>query len=192
VDKRNLRQGGLYIVVNCDVIKDLIPLVNDDVASEESKKIVNNHCESCSDCSNLLTNKPSYKPKDEKIIKALKKSVLTTQLAIVSIGILIGIWFTGSNSTLYNFYIMPFVGGLAYFTLRKKSLYVPLFIIMLTELLQILRAIPYLKSGIVENLQSLGIIVRGALFYAVIYALLSVIGIAISFLLSYTFRRDKK
>jgi hypothetical protein len=63
---------------------------------------------------------------------------------------------------------------------------------MLTELLQILRAIPYLKSGIVENLQSLGIIVRGALLYAVIYALLSVIGIAISFLLSYTFRRDKK
>jgi hypothetical protein len=192
VDKRNLRKGGLRIMVNCDVVKDLIPLVNDDVASEESKKLVNSHCENCSDCRTLLTNEPGCQPKDEKIIKSLKKSVLTTQLAIVTFGILIGIWFTGSNNTLYNFYIMPFVGGLAYFTLRKKSLYVPLFIIMLTELLQILRAIPYLKSGIVENLQSLGIIVRGALLYAVIYALLSVIGIAISFLLSYTFRRDKK
>jgi hypothetical protein len=192
VDKRNLRKGGVSVMVNCDVIRDLIPLVNDDVASEESKKVVNDHCESCSDCRKLLTNEISYQPKDEKIIKALKKSVLTTQLAIVAIGILIGIWFTGSNNALYNFYIMPFVGGLAYFTLRKKSLYVPIFIIVLTELLQLLKAIPYLKSSIVENLQNLGTIIYGALFYAVIYALLSVIGIVISFLLSYAFGRDKK
>lgn len=179
-------------MVNCDIIKDLIPLVNDDVASEESKKIVNNHCESCSDCRNLLTNKPVYKPKDENIIKALKKSVLTTQLAVVAIGILLGIWFTGSYNALYNFYIMPFVGGLAYFTLRKKSLYVPLLIVVLTELLQLLKAIPYLKSGIVENLHSLGTILYSALFYSITYAFLSVIGIAISFLLNYAFRRDKR
>lgn len=179
-------------MANCDVIKDLIPLVNDDVASEESKKIVSIHCENCDACRKLLTNKISYQPKDEKIIKALKKSVLTTQLTIVSIGILIGIWFTGSNNTLYNFYIMPFVGVLAYLALRKRSLYMPLFIIVLTELLQLLKAIPYLKSGIAQNLQSLGTVLYGALFYAIIYALLSAIGIAISFLLSYTFRRDKK
>ena len=87
---------------------------------------------------------------------------------------------------------MPFVGGLAYFTLRKKSLYVPIVIIVLTELLQLLKAIPYLKSSIVENLQNLGTIIYSALFYAVIYALLSVIGIVISFLLNYAFGRDRK
>jgi hypothetical protein len=192
VDKRNLRKGGLSIVVNCEVVKDLIPLVNDDVASEESKKIVNNHCESCGDCRNLLTNKPVYKPKDENIIKALKKSVLTTQLAIVAIGILFGIWFTGSYNTFYNFYIMPFVGGLAYFTLRKKSLYVPLLIVVLTEMIQLLKVIPYLQSGIVENLQSLSSVLYSALFYGIIYALLSVVGITITFLLNYAFRRERK
>ena len=179
-------------MVNCDVVKDLIPLVNDFVASEESKKIVNIHCENCSDCRKLLTNEIIYQPKDEKIIKSLKKSVLTTQLAVVTVGILIGIWFTGSNNTLYNFYIMPFVGGLSYFTLRKKSLYVPLIIIVLTELFQLLKAIPHLNSGIVENLHSLGIMLHSMLLYAVVYALLSVIGIVISFLLIYSFGRNKK
>lgn len=87
---------------------------------------------------------------------------------------------------------MPFVGVLASLALRKKSLYLPLFIIVLTELLQLLKALPYLKSGIAQNLQSLGTVLYGALFYAIIYALLSAISIAISFLLSYTFRRDKK
>ena len=61
-------------MVNCDVVKDLIPLVNDDVASEESKKLVNSHCENCSDCRTLLTNEPGCQPKDEKNIKSLKKS----------------------------------------------------------------------------------------------------------------------
>lgn len=179
-------------MVDCDVIKDLIPLVNDDVASEESKKMVRLHCENCSDCRELLINKSGAQPKDEKIIKALKKSILMTQLAIVSSGILIGIWFTGSHNTLYNFYIMPFVGVLAYLALRKKSLYVPLFIIVLTELAQLLKALPYLEAGLVENLCALGVILYGALFYAIIYALLSASGIAISFLLSYALGRDTK
>lgn len=179
-------------MVDCDVIKDLIPLVNDDVASEESKKMVGLHCESCSDCRELLSNKIGYQPKDEKIIKALKKSIFTTQLAVGSIGILIGIWFTGSQNTLYNFYIMPFVGVLAYLALRKRSLYVPLFIIVLTELVQLVKALPYLESGLVENLHTLGVVLYGALFYAIIYALLSASGIAISFLLSYALRRDRR
>ena len=177
-------------MVDCDVIKDLIPLVNDDVASEASKKIVGHHCERCSDCRSLLLGERGCPPEDDRIISALKKSILTTQIALLAAGILVGIWFTGSNNTLYNFYIMPLVGALAYFALRKKSLYVPPFIIILTELLQMLKAIPYLDAGPVRNLQILGTIFKSNLFYALIYALLSATGMAVAFLLIYTFRRE--
>lgn len=37
--------------VTCDVIKDLIPLYVDDVLSEDSKKIVDEHLEGCAGCS---------------------------------------------------------------------------------------------------------------------------------------------
>ena len=178
-------------MVSCDVINDLIPLVNDYVASEESKNLVYSHCEKCNDCRKLLATKTICRPKDEEIIKSLKKSVLATQLFILSIGILIGILFTGSNNVFYNFYIMPFVGGLSYLTLRKKSLYVPLIIIALTEVLKLIKTIPYLKSGIAENLYILSVMLQSDLLYAIIYALLSIVGITISFLLSYAFRRDK-
>ncbi|MGI6616229.1 MAG: zf-HC2 domain-containing protein [Dethiobacteria bacterium] len=178
-------------MVDCDVIKDLIPLVNDDVASEESKKIVKDHCEGCSNCRGLLVSESGPQPTDDRIIRALKKSVLSTQIALLAIGVLIGIWFTGSNNTLYNFYIMPFAGVLTYFALLKKSLYVPLFIFILTELIQLLRAIPYLGAGIVQNLQILGTIFHSTLLYAVIYALLSATGIAVAYLLIYAFRREK-
>ncbi len=178
-------------MAHCDVVKDLIPLVNDGVASDESRKTVYDHCESCGDCKKLLSAELSCQPKDEKIVKALKRSVFTTQLAIVSAGILIGIWFTGSNNTFYNFYIMPIVGGLSCFILRKKSLYVPLVVFVLTELFQILKEIPYMESGIVENLRGLGILLNATLPYAGFYALLCATGIAIFYLLSYAFGRDK-
>lgn len=178
-------------MLSCNVIRDLIPLVNDDVASEESKIIVKGHCEGCSECRDLLTSKPSCGPKDEKIIRTLKNSVLATQLAIVSIGILLGVWFTGSYNAFHNFYIMPFVGGLAYFALGKKSLYVPLSVFVMTELLQVLRAIPYLNIGQLLDLLGLGVILYSALLYAVLYALLSTVGIIVSFLLTYAFRRDR-
>lgn len=39
---------------NCEIVKDLIPLVADNIASEESKKFVENHCETCDDCKKEL------------------------------------------------------------------------------------------------------------------------------------------
>lgn len=178
-------------MVDCDVVKDLIPLVNDDVASGASRRLVNDHCEGCSDCRRLLADERGRQPEDDRIIRALKKSVLATQIAVLTIGVLIGIWFTGSSNTLYNFYIMPFVGALAYFALRKKSLYVPLFIIALTALFRMLKAIPYLDAGPLQNLRALGAILQSSLPYALIYALLAAAGIAVSFLLIYTFRGER-
>lgn len=39
---------------NCEIIKDLIPLVADNIASEESKRFVENHCETCDECKKEL------------------------------------------------------------------------------------------------------------------------------------------
>lgn len=34
----------------CAIVQNLIPLVNDEVTSDESKKFVLKHCEYCQDC----------------------------------------------------------------------------------------------------------------------------------------------
>lgn len=96
-------------MVDCDVIKDLIPLVNDDVASGASKKMVNNHCEGCSDCRRLLAHESGRPPEDDRIIRALKRSVLTTQIVLLAAGILISPFFP-RNSTSVD---MPTLNSLA-------------------------------------------------------------------------------
>lgn len=35
----------------CDLIKDMLPLYHDDICSEESRKIVQEHLEKCENCS---------------------------------------------------------------------------------------------------------------------------------------------
>lgn len=39
---------------NCDIVRDLIPLVADDIASENSKMFVEKHCETCNECKKEL------------------------------------------------------------------------------------------------------------------------------------------
>lgn len=39
---------------NCDIVKDLIPLYIDNVASEESRSLVETHCDNCEECKKFL------------------------------------------------------------------------------------------------------------------------------------------
>ena len=40
--------------INCNVIKDLLPLCCEDIASKESKELVNEHCKECSECNSYF------------------------------------------------------------------------------------------------------------------------------------------
>lgn len=47
---------GISSLVNCDVIKDILPLYVENMVSNSSKQLVLMHLESCSDCKNLEEN----------------------------------------------------------------------------------------------------------------------------------------
>ena len=65
---------------NCDVIRDLIPLYVDRTASEESIRLVDEHCTECKNCSKIIEMckadiefNSNNKEKMEKVWKNLKK-----------------------------------------------------------------------------------------------------------------------
>lgn len=126
------------------------------------------------------------------MIKAIKKSLFISQIAIAILGILVGVWFTTSNNILYNFYIMPLVGAVSYLALKKKSLFVPLGIITTVELMQILKTIPFLSYNFGKAINQIGTLLISNIYFGIIFAILSLIGILIAFLFEFTFRRDKK
>ena len=50
VDKSHFGKGGIKMKISCDVILDLIPLVKDGVASDDSSTIVKEHIKNCESC----------------------------------------------------------------------------------------------------------------------------------------------
>ena len=62
---------------NCDLISDLLPLYKDEICSEASRKIVEEHLAECPDCKKIL-NSLNDVTIDEKIVKE-KEEVIGTQ-----------------------------------------------------------------------------------------------------------------
>ncbi len=88
--------------MNCDIIKDLVPLYIDGCCSEESRKTVKEHIESCKNCKQIFDgmNYPSDIISAKKVTMPLKKidtwraSILQSVLLFVAFGLItIGVAF---------------------------------------------------------------------------------------------------
>lgn len=151
----------------CGIVRDLIPLVNDGVASQESQEFVETHCLTCSDCRALLDKLPNYNEKNmnEKWNKKLKM----TWAGFIALMILLATSFSETQYQFHNFILVPFIGGLGYWILKKKVyiLYIFVFISqMIIALLQQGLHSFLLYVAIYWLLLSIGIIIGGCFHYA--------------------------
>lgn len=78
--------------ISCDVISDLIPLVKDNVASEDSIKLVTDHLKSCERCKlefgSTLPIQDEFD--DRRVISSIKKKLFLAMSALLLIGAFIG------------------------------------------------------------------------------------------------------
>lgn len=174
--------------ISCEVILDLIPLVKDGIASDDSTTIVKHHIENCHSCKaefeTFEDNRIEQSPvKDEKIISAMKRSIFMTQLVILVTGAIIGVALSNSMNMFYNFIIMPIVGGISLFTLKRKWYLASLGVFLLSYLWQTI-------VGIASNGFQWGYLYYG-LFYSVIYAALVGLGVIITMLLKYALKKER-
>ena len=74
---------------NCNIVKDLLPLYKENLLSDESKKIVEEHLKSCSECENLLKDQIEIESKNTKpldfVEKRIKKESRYFTLAVVAL-----------------------------------------------------------------------------------------------------------
>lgn len=174
----------------CGVILDLIPLVKDNVASEESKNIVTEHIKTCDSCRNEFemfeSSNMEQSIKDEKVLSAIRRSIFITQIVVLVGGAIIGIGLTGTMGMFYNFIIMPVIGIISFITLRKKSYIAPILIFILTYLWQVATFIIKIKGKFDWRI----LILQTSLFYSLVYTGLVTLGIIIAILLNFSFRKE--
>lgn len=174
--------------INCNVILDLIPLVKDGVASNESTLIVNEHVEHCAMCKTELDAFESIgieplKLKDRKILFDIKRSVYISQIVVLVLGAILGIALSSSMGMFYNFIIMPIIGGVSLILFKNKWVVVALAIFVVTYLWQTVLVMA-------ENGFSMAGLTVG-IYYSTVYAFLVVLGTVIARLLWFAFEKGE-
>lgn len=122
--------------MNCNIIQDLIPLVNDGVASQDSEQLVLEHCQECEECSSLLDNKPLVN--ETQLNKKWKKKIRITILGMMVLVMMIACSFSGTMYQFQNFILMPTIGILSYGILKNKIYYVYILISLIQCFMSIL------------------------------------------------------
>ena len=78
--------------IDCSIIKDLLPLYADEVCSEESRKLVAEHIEHCTECKAELEkmgiNISVSAEKDIKVVKRIKKRIRTEKIIVSLVAVL--------------------------------------------------------------------------------------------------------
>lgn len=177
---------------NCNIVKDLLPLYAEGMASEESRGFVEEHLACCEDCRKELEDikkeptvkcEPTGDSSDlKKALKKLRGRIEVLAAMIIIFGSVLGVGLTNHTSMFYNIVIMPIIGALGYVIMRWRALYnIPIILVLSTVLEMFLRFI----GG--ESVSLAGYF--GMLIY---YAPAALVGIVIAALYAFAFRKEEK
>ena len=161
----------------CEVIRDLLPLVQDGVASEESSLLVREHlatCECCKNNDSLTKAVETDEGLDKKLLSSLRKTAFGIGVGLLLIGAVLGAALIDTSvGVFYNFVLMPALGILGFWLLGKKCFLVPIGAFLISFLWQIPESGWY------------------GWFYSLLFALFSAIGILIAYLLKVAFGKGE-
>ncbi len=167
--------------ISCEMCMDLMPLVQDGIASEDSALAVELHIKDCPDCARLFEGEIPQPSDSKKILEKIQRKARTFTAMLLMFGIFYGLGLTASNGIFYNVIIMPIIGGLGYYLFRWRALYIIPSLLFVTH--------------IATNALGLGeehLILPMLLMWTGIYCAAALVGFVIAGLLHFAFKKEDK
>ncbi len=169
--------------ITCEVCMDLMPLVRDGIASNDSKMAVEQHVKSCAACEALYGEgmPPAVSP--EKAFHRFRRQVQLFSVFLLMFGSFFGLGLTAGSDMFYNSLIMPMLGILGYAIFRWKALYnVPILLLLIHALLNLFRAVQGAEHLDVSSL----------LMWTALYSAFVLLGVFIAALFYYALKKNEK
>lgn len=118
--------------IKCEVIQDLITLYIDELSSEESNELIENHIKKCKECEEFLKGvsiknddilseeeKITYEEKEDTLINKIKKSKYHWALVVTILLATIASLMTQGRFLFNGFLVFPAVGAIGYLLVKK-------------------------------------------------------------------------
>lgn len=181
---------GPPVTLSCEICRDLLPLVQDGVASPESEAAVRAHLQHCEACRALWPEAgenpaPAPLPDDEKVVRKLRDRVNGWLLTFIACGL---IWGMASSrlqflNGLLFVLIFPFVSGFTYWMGGRVWRAIPPLAAVLWAVYQLIDTRKFYVPDAYGSFAWL----TAACMGAVVVALLCLIGTLAAALLKYAF-----
>ncbi|MBQ6933767.1 MAG: zf-HC2 domain-containing protein [Clostridia bacterium] len=170
--------------ITCDMCIDLMPLVLDGLASEDSRNAVMEHISSCENCRSMFDGQALPQIQDDKgVLLTIKSQLRVAGLFVLILGAAVGAMLTNSQNVFYNFMIMPVLGCLGYAVMRKRWYFMLPLIFITSFVSTFFVCLLSEKCGFETAVMSAGM-------YSLIYTALSCVGILIGALLHFALRKE--
>lgn len=167
--------------ITCDMCMDLMPLVQDGVASEDSVLAVNEHIQHCAKCRAMFEGQLSI-PSDKEILKKIQRKTRTFVAMVLMFGVFFGLSLTATSELFLNALIMPFIGAICYYLYQWKAMYITIIVLFVTH--SILNVF-----GMILGVEQLDFV--SVLMWSSIYSFFAVLGVIIAGLIHFGLRKEK-
>lgn len=161
---------------------DLIPLVKDGIASEDSREAVEAHMKACDACRAVFGGEAPPRVDVSRALMKFRRQIRIFSAMLMMFGISFGLSLTSGSGMFYNSLIMPVIGALGYFIFRWRAIYTIPSLLFLTHGLT--NFFGLLRGG--EHLDFYSL-----LTWTVLYGVFALAGVLIAGLLHYALRKEK-
>ena len=169
------------IKITCDICMDLMPLVQDNVASTDSMTSVKQHLETCTKCRAMFEGQIPIPCDSNQMIKKVQRKMHIFMSMILMFGVFFGLSLTASSELFFNSLIMPILGCIGFYLFRWKALYIMPALLLITHFLTN-------TFGFIRNLEHLDI--ASLFIWTSIYSFFSILGTIIVGLIHFALRKE--
>lgn len=179
--------------IKCEVIEDLITLYVDNLSSDESNNIIEEHLEKCTQCKTFLgmlkideikidivdKNNEAVDKVEKDLIDNIKRSIVNKNLVFALIGAIIAVGFTLDMFIFNAIILLPTIGAIVYLVTQKLWI-APLTVGIVKGILEFIITFKNITS-----LDSISIfdIFKYSITIGLIFSLVTTIGVVIGVLI---------
>ena len=165
--------------ITCDMCIDLMPLVQDGVASEDSRNAVLKHLQECPDCRALYEGEIPTPSNTKEILGKVKRRAQLFSAMVMMFGIFYGLMLTAGNGIFMNVVIMPVIGGIGYYLFRWKAIIIVPPLLLVTH---------FITNAL--GLGGQGLMPIEVVLWTAIYCGVALVGFVIAALLHFAFKKE--
>lgn len=177
----------------CDICRDLLPLVRDGVASEASRRAVEEHVVHCEACRELWGEEAPPPPLHrDRVLGRIRRRLYAWQGAMTAAGLILGMVLANTGQAGYNILLLPVLGAVAQWLSPRRARWLPLLVWGLITAVTLWSNAGYLLGRLAEwDWYNFFAILGLSILYGLLLGALCALGTLAAALFHYALRKEE-